>query len=397
VRPLLVRAALLGATALWSPLAAAGSWPALLEAAWAGRQAEAGARQAQVEAARAAASTWLPEAPSLTLASRADHVDPRRGAREWEVELSAPLWRPGQRARAQAVADAEQAVLAAELARERWQLAGELREAVWALRLAQVEARSATERQAQAHSLAQDIERRVRAGDLAPLDLNQARAEAASAAAGAALSQATLRSAQQRLAALAPGAETPDKAEPPAAPVDESAHPRLADAQARLQRSSARLAQVGQDTHDAPELALSVTRERDDPLQPWQQRARVAVRLPLGERSATRPQQAAALAEQAQARQALDRARRELAADQAAAEAELDAARHAEAALSERARLAQQSMDWTEQAFRAGQLGTPALLRAAADLADARRQAERARLDTGRAVSRHKHTLGVMP
>ena len=394
-----LRAALLvaAASALPVPGLAAGEWTALLDAAWAERQAAADARQVQGDALRTAATARLPDAPSLTLAGSGDRVDPRRGAREWEAEVAAPLWWPGQRERALAVAEAERALQRATLERERWQLAGELREAAWALRLAQAEADAAEARRVQAERLADDIDRRVRAGDLAPLDLNQARAATAAAVAEAARGHASLLAAGQRLAALAPGGRVPPAAEWPATAAAGDAHPRLAELDARAQLARARLAQAGRDTRDAPELALALTRERDDPAQPWQHRARLALRVPLGDHNASAPRQATAAANQADARQAIEQARRQQAADRAAAEAELDAARRAEAALAERATLARQSLDWVEQAFRAGQLGAPVLLRAASERADAQAQADRARLEAARAVSRLNQILGSMP
>lgn len=392
-----LRGVLLWAAAAALPLpAAADGWAALLDAAWALRQATADARLAQGQAARSAAAARLPDAPTLTLAGRGDRADPRRGAREWEAELAAPLWWPGQRERGLAVAEAGQRLQRATLERERWQLAGELREAAWALRLAQAEAEAATARQQQARRLAEDIEHRVRAGDLAPLDLNQARAAQAAAVADAARADAARRRAGQRLTALAPDRTAPAQPERAAAGAAEP-HPLLAELQASSQLARAELAQAGRDTRSAPELALALTRERDDPAQPWQHRARLALRLPLGDTNSSLPRQAAAGAGLAQAQQALELAQRRQAAERAAAEAELDAARRAEAALAERAALARQSLGWVEQAFGAGQLGTPALLRAAAEQAEADAQAARARLEAARAVSRLNQTLGSMP
>lgn len=391
-----LRTLLLWAAAAGLPgTAGADDWAALLDTAWVQRQATAEARLAQAEAGVGAAAARLPDAPTLTLAGRGDRVDPRRGAREWEAELAAPLWWPGQRERALAVAEAERALQRTTLARQRWQLAGELREVIWSLRLARADADAASARQLRATRLADDIERRVRAGDLAPLDLNQARTALATARADALRAAALARAAAQRLTALAPDARAPERAEAQARPGAE--HPQLAELEARARLSSARLVQAGHDTRDAPELALALTRERDDPAQPWQQRARLALRVPLGEASASTPRRAAAAADEAEARQALHLARRQQAAEHAAAEAELAAARGAEAALAERAALAQQSLDWVEQAFRAGQLGAPALLHAAAEQAEAHAQAERSRLEAARAVSRLNQILGSMP
>ncbi len=248
---------------------------ALLDAAWAARaaaQAALAAREAQAQAGQAAASAWWPEAPALTLAGRGERPGSLRGQREWEAELSLPLWPRGQRARARDSASALSGEVVADAAQARWLLAGALREAWWALRLAEASAQQAQQRLAQAEALLTDVALRQRAGDSTPLDQHPAAAERASAAADDALDP----------------------------------HPEAAALRARIAGLRTRVALADGEARAPMELALGVSRERDGASEPWQHRARIALRLPLGGETQGRPRVAELQAELAAAEAALD-------------------------------------------------------------------------------------------
>ncbi len=65
--------------------------------------------------------------------------------------------------------------------------------------------------------------------------------------------------------------------------------------------------------------------------------------------------------------------------------------------MTERAALLQQALTWVRQAFVAGQFDLPRLLRAMADASQAEAQAEQARIEAARAVSRWNQALGHHP
>jgi cobalt-zinc-cadmium efflux system outer membrane protein len=382
---------------------------ALLDAAWAARapaQAALAAREAQAQAGQAAASAWWPEAPALTLAGRGERPGSLRGQREWEAELSLPLWPRGQRARARDSASALSGEVVADAAQARWLLAGALREAWWALRLAEASAQQAQQRLAQAEALLADVALRQRAGDSTPLDQHLAAAERASAAAEASSARAAAEAAARRFAALARGAAPPRQAEqaaaatkPEPAAADDALdpHPEAAALRARIAGLRTRVALADGEARAPMELALGVSRERDGASEPWQHRARIALRLPLGGETQGRPRVAELQAELAAAEAALDDWRAQHAATRAAAAAELRARQEAATAMTERAALLQQALTWVRQAFVAGQFDLPRLLRAMADASQAEAQAEQARIEAARAVSRWNQALGHHP
>ena len=99
----------------------------VLDHAWS-NQAQT-ARNAQYDAQASASHALFPEPPTLSVSGRSDQIDTNNGLREWEAEISQPIWLVGQRERAQAVAQSERDAGLQRFTFERLQLAGELREA----------------------------------------------------------------------------------------------------------------------------------------------------------------------------------------------------------------------------------------------------------------------------
>ena len=132
-------------------------------------------RAAEVAARVKAANAWVPAPPSVGWSERSDRFNRNAGAREVETALSVPLWLPGQRQRESALAAAEQDLQRDALDSAKWKLAGEVREAYWQARAAEAERAAALRRLDDAVALSADVERRLKAGDLARTDFNQAK------------------------------------------------------------------------------------------------------------------------------------------------------------------------------------------------------------------------------
>ncbi|MEO6352504.1 MAG: TolC family protein, partial [Burkholderiaceae bacterium] len=199
----------LAMTVLWLGLSAplcAATLKDALDHAWIANAPAQSARTAQFDAQQAAAHAWLPEPPTLTLSGRSDQIDRNNGLREWEAEVGMPLWLSGQRERAGAVAQGEYQASMQGLAQQRWQLAGELRETWWEVRLAQTELDATEIKRKEASRIEADVTRRLKAGNLAPLDLNLARSSVAQADNERLRAQTALVRAQGKFQALSRGA-----------------------------------------------------------------------------------------------------------------------------------------------------------------------------------------------
>ncbi|MCX7197165.1 MAG: TolC family protein, partial [Proteobacteria bacterium] len=140
-----------------------------------------GARAGEIDASQAAAQALFPAPPTAGASLRRDRPDRDLGLNELEFEVGLPLWLPGQRALRQRLAGDEGMERDAALADARLQVAGRVRESLWALAYARLDESAARRRIATAERLTADVERRVAAGVLARADLLLARTEAAGA------------------------------------------------------------------------------------------------------------------------------------------------------------------------------------------------------------------------
>lgn len=390
---------LLAALLAASP-ASAGDLKAALEKAWARHPAalsDAGERAA-LDAQAQSARRLLPEAPTTSLLYRGDQLTEREGAREWEAELGLPLWLPGERGATAAVAEFEQRRYEQELARARLELAGELREAVWGLRIVQHRLGLAQERLALDRRLVADVRRRADAGELARTDLlliegevlaaesELAEAEAEVAAAGAAYRRLT---GEDTLPA--------DPAEPVAAVGPLEAHPLLAAAGAEVELAQARARLAREARRDRPELALGFRHEREDAGADYGSSISLKLTLPLATDARNRPLIAAAEAEVDRSQAAYRALHYRLLAEIDARRAALAAAEKNLAATRQRAALAREQLTLQRRAFDLGELGLTDLLRIQSTALETVHALGRAEEILQRARARLNQAMGVLP
>lgn len=391
-----------------APAPAAGAQPSApslrqaLDAAWqrAVSAREAEGQRSRADAERIAAGRLWAASPSLALSHRDDRLQSNTGAREFEIGIAVPLWLPGQRAARAGTANAAatQAQSAEQVARLR--LAGELREAAWQVVALQAELRQADAQGAALRQLADDVERRVRAGDLARADSLAAQAEQLAAAAALADMRQRLQAALARwmlltgLTAL-PDLSGPSAPDPSGADLDLHPEQQLAGQTTALARQ--RLELMRHSRRDAPELTVGVRQDTAGRGQASQGSLAIGLRLPFGTDDRNRPLEAAALAELDVAQAQEQRLRERLDSDIAAAR---DAQRAAQAQLDAetgRARLLRERATLIDQSFRAGETPLPELLRALAAAAQADSAVARQNAALGLARARLQQTLGLLP
>ena len=371
-----------------------------LEGAWSRQPAAraTGAREDELAAKRDAATALFPEPPSLNLGYRTDQPNQDYGIRELEGVLSLPLWMPGTRAAAQALALAESGQFDAGQRAQRWRLAGDVREAYWQARLAAAEQALAQRKVDEAAALSADVERRLKAGDLARTDLNSTRGAEQLARAMLADTRARAYRAAQAFAVLTGLKSLPAVTEPVAVrSPDFEAHPQLAAAGRTADTARARLGQATAATHDPPEIELGMRRERGAYGEPYANSVGIGIKLPFPTDARNRPRITAANAELIEADAGLMLERQKLAADIDSATVELEQAREIEILAAERFRLALETQALFARAFRLGELDLPARLRAENDRFDAELALARSRIEAGRALSRLNQALGILP
>ena len=355
-------------------------------------------RSAELAARIKAANAWVPSPPSIGLGERSDRLNRNVGAHEVEAALSLPLWLPGQRQRESALAAAEQDLQRDALGSAKWKLAGEVREAYWQARSAEAERIAAVRRLADAIALTTDVERRLKAGDLARTDFNQAKGaehvargvvnEAEVRAARALLSFTTLT----QLQVLPAGEEAAAVNAPPLAE-----HPALRQLDRIALAADARLRLATDTRRDNPELTVAYRRERSSNTETYGGSVSVSIRIPLATDARNEPKIAAANAEFIEARTAHALLKDQLQAELLASQRELQQARAALALVEERQRLAVENEQLLGKAFALGEIDLATRLHTAAERHAADADASRNRIEAARAVSRLNQALGVLP
>lgn len=394
---------------------------AALDAAWALHPASraAGHRADELEARARAAQAFGSGPASVGLAHRTDVLSGDAGQREYEAEVSVPLWNPGVRRATQVQVTADGFAVTWQQRAERLKLAGEIREAAAQVALARAERDSAAQKNREATQLAQDVERRVQAGDSARVDALQARASAQQAQGHLAASDATLLRALGQWRALTGQTQAasldenlaPDATQKSAATVEaiqlaqaaaavqraQSEHPAVQAAQAQVYSAQARLALSEADRRDPMELGLGVTRERAAVGANLETSVRLALRIPLGGDSRNAAKIAAARGELETAQAQADAVLRKTEADIAAARVDLDAAYRQEALAAQRATLSMDMQALVAKSHRLGESDLPTRMRADNEKLDADLSLVRARIALQRAISQVNQSLGLLP
>ncbi len=374
---------------------------AALDAAWqravAARESEGQRRRA--EADRTAAGSFWAAPPSLELSHRNDRLHRNAGSRETEVGVAVPLWLPGQRAARAGTADAaaSQALAAEQVARLR--LAGELREAAWQIAAARAELAQADTQAQGLKQLADDVERRVRAGDLARADALAAQAEQLAAAALQAEVRLRLQAARARWTLLTGLAAAPDLTATTndVAPGSAASHAELQLASQSTELARQRVELMRRSRRDAPELTVGVRQDVPGRAEASQGSLVVGLRLPFGTDDRNRPLEAAALSELDVAQTHEQRLRERVDSEIAAARDALRSAQVQFDAETTRGRLLRERAALIDKSFRAGETPLPDLLRALAAAAQADSAAARQTASLGLARARLQQTLGLLP
>jgi outer membrane protein TolC len=356
------------------------------------------AREAEAAARAELALGLTPGPAAVSLGNLGDRLNGNRGKDEWEVELAAPLWLPGQQAARQAQAESASAEVAARRAALRLQVAGELREAWWAVAAARNARDMADRRVETASGLEADVERRFKAGDLARVDANLAHNERLAAEAELVDAESVLLQAEQAYRALT-GAAAPaslaEEAPPLGEPREDHAQLVAAIAAARAARSSLKFAE--QTRRDAPEIAVRLVRDRNDFSEPYANAVGVKLTIPFASAPRVRQETLAATAQAAEADAELAQARLKLQLGAEKTRAELDAAERQLAIAKERRALTADTLRLMEKSFALGESDLTTLLRVRTSAFEADALFNRQQVARAAAQSRLKQALGVLP
>lgn len=360
------------------------------------------AREAEARANQEVATGLTPEPGSVSVGSLNDRLNRNLGRQEWEVELATPLWLPGQKAArvAEAASRIDEAVT--KRAALRIELAGEVREAWWALATARNATMLVRQRLDTARALAADVRRRYDVGEMSRIDANLAQTEVQIADAELIDAEASSMQAEQALRLLT-GAAAPTElaAETPATLGATTglpgSHPQLVAAVAASRSARAKVKVADQSRRAAPELALRVVRERSDFTEPYGNSIGIRLKIPFSSGAQVRRETSSAQAEANQADADMLRIQARVQLDIERAQRVLQATERQFAVAEERRPLSAENLKLAEKAFALGESDLTTLLRIRAAAFDAEAFLSRQRVARAAAQSRIKQSLGVIP
>lgn len=345
-----------------------------------------------------AANSLLPGAPAVILGHRNDQLSNNAGVREWEAGIALPVWLPGQRDARQRQAQVGRNGLEANILALRLRLAGELREVVWQVRQVEAQSRLDEARALTAKKLAEDVAKRVQAGELAKTDLNLAQNEWRTAQAAVLQNRNRLLQAQQAYATLTGTTVLPDDSPENVQSKPLTAdHPLIEEARLAIEIAQAQMHVVSHSRRDNPELELSTRRARGNLNNPYAHTVALALRLPLATDARNLPLMSAAQTALARAQSEYTRARLTLEyqrqqADQAlkAADQLLDLARQQRTASAE-------NLDLIQKSFSLGESDLFTLLRARAAAFEAEQAYNQQEIAQALSRARLNQAQGVLP
>lgn len=359
----------------------------------------AAARKALIAAKQRSAGAFLPGAPTFGAAYVTDQVIRNRNLRDTELSLATPIWLPGEGTASVRAADADMVRLEAEGLRQVLEVAGQVREALAAVAVAEADQRASVARLRDARALEADLARRVRGRDAAEAELLVAMSDRIEAEATLAERTATVDASRvdyRTLTGLDPMTAALNEATAPATqarPLD----PRIVEARRAVDVARANRELAGIQTRDSPELGLVGRRTRDIGGTVYDHSVGLQVRIPFATETRNAPRRASAEVEYTDAVAALAKMERELGGGESRAQIELAGAVAARDLAGKRAAVFARQRSLFERSFAEGNTALADLIRARtlAFQADAAR--ERADIGARQARGRLNQALGLMP
>ena len=357
------------------------------------------AMQQEGQAIRRQASSLLAGDPSFMLRHENDAVTGDDGYRQWEGGLEMPIWLPGQRDRRGKVADAAESGAEAVKKLQMWRVAGEIRELLWSLYIAESERSLARQAFESAKTLEADIAKRVAAGELARTDLILAQKETLAREAD----QVSADSAYETLLGnyrLVTGLpDIPHQIDEDATDVTgiSDNHPALAAARIASDRVRAERDQVRGEKRANPLLFLGSKTERPESRESYDTALVVQINMPLGTSSHAAPNTALAELRLSEAVSELARVRRDLENDLFRATTEKRGTSLAVEVSERQRQLAEEGLRLTRRGFELGETDVFTLLQARSQALKSEHDLRISHLQQGRALARYNQALGVIP
>jgi len=351
------------------------------------------------QAIRKQASSLLADNPALMIRHENDTVGSDDGFRQWEGGLEMPMWLPSQRDRRGKVADLAEGEADAVRNLQHWRMAGQIRELLWSLYIAESERALARQALEKVKTLEVDIAKRVAAGELARTDLILSQNETLAREAVRVSADAAYEVLLQNYHLVTGLTNVPAQIDETKAGINTigDAHPALVAARFASERMRAERDQVRGEKYANPLLFVGSKSEKSESGVSYDTALIVQVNVPLGSRVHAAPKTAAAELRLSEAVSELATVRRELKNNLIEATAELRRTAQSVDLTERQQQLASEGMRLTRRSFELGESDVFMLLQAGVQALESEHDLRISRLKQGRALSRYNQALGVIP
>ncbi|WP_245652738.1 TolC family protein [Methylophilus rhizosphaerae] len=362
------------------------------------QQALLAAHQHMVQARKIMANSWLPQAPSVGFSHQNDALLSNRDEREWQAQVQIPIWLPGQRQARGQVASLADDSLSQDRAGLQQLAADLLRNAVWEIAMRRNDVGLVENRRNTMRSIAEDVQKRFKAGEVARLDIMQAEQETLQAERQRVTAQAELMHAQFRYQQLTGLNEMPARLEEPLSTREDYADsPYWQAAQARLKLAEGQRDLTMIEQRQNPQLTLSTRTIQGGFDYAYNASMGVAINIPLQSEVQRAPLLANAEQNIGDARTQLETLRRQLENNLHEAEHNLHVSRQELTLIQQQQAIASENASLARKAYRLGELDLNQLLRLQLLAFEAERSLSSQQLQVQWNIARYNQAVGVLP
>jgi outer membrane protein, heavy metal efflux system len=357
------------------------------------------ARAAEAAAWADRGGSWLASRPSLMLRYQTDRFGSDDGLTEYEVGIDLPLWAVGGRSAVRDYAAALGGESESSAAGLRWEVAGQVRIALWQIALAENDHELAEQALATAEKLAVIVARRFELGDVAEADVLLARTAVLERRNALVASEAALLDAERNWRILTgldrrPGFAAEALSERTSIVND---HPALALAAAAVARAEAELRVAEKAGSAGPSLLVGTRREQPAFGTELDNSIGVTMLVPFGGSAHLNTAITAAARTAAAVRAERDRQARELQLALHEAAHGLNVMHANLANAEEHLELATRQQAMAELAYEKGEMDLIDLLNLQSAAVAARREVSRNMLDEKRQIAYYNQAVGKLP
>lgn len=357
------------------------------------------ARLDQAAAIRRQANSLIADDAALQVRHNTGQVGNAEGLREWEWGIELPIWLPGQREARRKVAEQRQQSVSTSERALRLTIAGQVRNLLWTLHINRNRVQYTHRAWLTAEDLQQDVARRVKAGELAHLDLVLARQETLDRQDAFQQADATLQRDYHRYRILTGLDRLPAEfreTQSPAREVD-GQHPALADAMAAVAAEEAVHRRVLSERRANPTVTVGTRHERADAAAGYENTLGIILRVPLGLPSQSAPRIAASATVLAESRTERDLLKRRLDMELQAARDELAASRTALEVARTQDRLALENLALIRRSFDLGESNLFHLLQVQGRAFEAELKLHQRTIELQADIARYNQAAGIIP